>query len=113
MVQDASETLGLKAQIDHLPDPRVEAESHYYNAKHSKLVDLGLRPHLLSNSLLDSLVNIAVEYRDRVDQSLFLPQVNWRNSAQRPAMVSEHHGKRNGFVIIDSGIIEVSADSIS
>jgi UDP-sulfoquinovose synthase len=80
MVQEGSKKLGLNAQIDHLPDPRVEAESHYYNAKHSKLVDLGLRPHLLSNSLLDSLVNIAVEYRDRVDQSLFLPQVNWRNS---------------------------------
>jgi UDP-sulfoquinovose synthase len=79
MVQAASKKLGLKAQIDHLPDPRVEAESHYYNAKHSKLVDLGLKPHLLSDSLLDSLVNIAVEYRDRVDQSLFLPQVNWRN----------------------------------
>jgi UDP-sulfoquinovose synthase len=79
MVQAASKKLGLKAQIDHLPDPRVEAESHYYNAKHSKLLDLGLKPHLLSDSLLDSLVNIAVEYRDRVDQSLFLPQVNWRN----------------------------------
>jgi len=79
LVQEASKKLGLKAQIDHLPDPRVELESHYYNAKHSKLVDLGLKPHLLSDSLLDSLVNIAVEYRDRVDQSLFLPQVNWRN----------------------------------
>src|ERR1700719_5439841 len=76
MVQDASKTLGLKAQIDHLPDPRVEAESHYYNAKHSKLVDLGLKPHLLSNSLLDSLVNIAMKYRDRVDASLMMPQVN-------------------------------------
>jgi len=72
--------MGLKVEIDHLPDPRVEAESHYYNAKHSKLVDLGLKPHLLSESLLDSLMNIAVEYRDRIDQSLFLPRVNWRNA---------------------------------
>ena len=72
--------MGLKVEIDHLPDPRVEAEAHYYNAKHSKLVDLGLQPHYLSDSLLDSLVNIAIEYRDRIDTSLFLPQVNWRNS---------------------------------
>ena len=64
--------------IDHLPDPRVEAEQHYYNAKHSKLLDLGLQPHLLSDSLLDSLVNIAVQYRDRVDHSLMMPTVNWR-----------------------------------
>jgi len=65
-------------EIDHIPDPRVEAEHHYYNAKHSKLIDLGLQPHHLSDSLLDSLMNIAIKYRDRVDASLMLPQVNWR-----------------------------------
>jgi len=69
--------------IDHIPDPRVEAEAHYYNAKHSKLIDLGLKPHYLSDSLLDSLVNIAIEYRDRIDTSLFMPQVNWRNSTNQ------------------------------
>jgi UDP-sulfoquinovose synthase len=77
-VQHAGKELGLSVEIDHIPDPRVEAEQHYYNAKHSKLVDLGLQPHNLSDSLLDSLVNIAVKYRDRVDPALMLPQVNWR-----------------------------------
>jgi len=42
------------------------------------LIDLGLQPHHLSDSLLDSLMNIAMKYRDRVDVSLMLPQVNWR-----------------------------------
>jgi UDP-sulfoquinovose synthase len=78
LVQTAGKRLGITATIDHLPDPRVELEQHYYNAKHSKLVDLGLEPHLLSDSLLDSLLNIAVRYRDRIDTSLFLPQVDWR-----------------------------------
>ena len=80
MVQESGKELGLQVQIDHLPDPRVEAESHYYNAKHSSLIKLGLQPHLLSNSLLDSLINIAVRYRDRIDSSQFLPTVNWRNA---------------------------------
>ena len=79
LVKAAGKKLGLKVEIDHLPAPRVEAEEHYYNARHSKLIDLGLQPHLLSESLLDSLMNIAVEYRDRIDESLFAPQVNWRN----------------------------------
>jgi UDP-sulfoquinovose synthase len=79
-VQAAGKKMGLKVEIDHIPDPRVEAEAHYYNAKNSRLVDLGLEPHLLSNSLLDSLMNIAIEYRDRIDSSLFMPQVNWRNA---------------------------------
>ena len=61
---------GLKVAIEHLPDPRVELEQPYDNAKHSKLVDLGLKPHLLSDALLDSLLNIAVRYRDRIDSSL-------------------------------------------
>jgi UDP-sulfoquinovose synthase len=80
MVQTAAKEIGLPVTIDHLPDPRVEAEQHYYNAKHSKLVDLGLKPHQLSDSLLDSLMNIAMKYQDRIDRSLFLPQVEWRNS---------------------------------
>jgi UDP-sulfoquinovose synthase len=79
MVQTAAGKLGLKVEIDHLPDPRVEAEAHYYNAKNSRLIDLGLQPHFLSDALLDSLINIAIAYRDRIDSSLFMPQVNWRN----------------------------------
>jgi UDP-sulfoquinovose synthase len=80
MVKTAAGEMGLPVEIEHMPSPRVEAEEHYYNAKHSKLVDLGLRPHFLSDSLLDSLMNIAMKYQDRVDRSLFVPQVNWRNS---------------------------------
>jgi UDP-sulfoquinovose synthase len=80
MVKTAASEMGLPVEIEHMPTPRVEAEQHYYNAKHSKLVDLGLRPHFLSDSLLDSLMNIAMKYQDRVDRSLFVPQVNWRNS---------------------------------
>jgi len=78
MVQAVAKKVGLNVAIDHLPDPRVELEEHYYNAKHSRLADLGLKAHLLSDSLLDSLLNISVQYRDRIDQALFMPQVNWR-----------------------------------
>jgi UDP-sulfoquinovose synthase len=80
LVKTVGEQMGLQIEIDHLPDPRVEAESHYYNAKHSKLVDLGLVPHTLSGSLVDSLINIAMRYRDRIEPALFAPQVNWRNA---------------------------------
>jgi UDP-sulfoquinovose synthase len=78
MVQAAGKKLGLTVEVDHLPDPRVEAEEHYYNAKHSKLVELGLEPHLLSDSLLDSLMNVALKYRDRIDAGVMLPRISWR-----------------------------------
>src|ERR1700684_2779958 len=79
MVQAAAWKLGMRVSVEHLPAPRVKSEEHYYNAKHSKLIDLGLQPHYLSDSLLDSLMNIAIRYQDRIDTSLFMPQVQWRN----------------------------------
>lgn len=78
-VLDAGTKMGLRVEIEHLPDPRVEAEAHHYNAKHSELLGLGLQPHYLSESLLDSLLNVAIEYRERADESVLMPQVNWRN----------------------------------
>jgi UDP-sulfoquinovose synthase len=78
LVQMVSREAGVSVEINHVPDPRVEAEAHYYNAKHSKLQDLGLQPHLLSDSLVTSLIDIAIRYRDRIDPALFNPQVNWR-----------------------------------
>ena len=48
-------------QTRHVPNPRVEAEEHYYNAKHSKLQELGLEPHILEDSMVDSLLEFVVE----------------------------------------------------
>jgi UDP-sulfoquinovose synthase len=78
LIQMVAREMDLRVEIDHLPDPRVEAEAHYYNAKHSKLADLGLEPHLLSDSLVNSLIEVAVRYRHRIDPAMFAPQVNWR-----------------------------------
>jgi UDP-sulfoquinovose synthase len=89
LVKAAGNKLGLDVEVDRIPDPRVESEQHYYNAKHSKLLDLGLQPHYLSDSLLDSLMNIAIRYRDRVDVSMFLPQVDWRKTSNERRTVQE------------------------
>ena len=89
IVKTVGEQMGLQVEIDHLADPRVEAESHYYNAKHSKLVDLGLVPHVLSDSLVDSLINVALRYRDRIDPALFPPQVNWRQARNERHIASD------------------------
>src|ERR1700733_6772990 len=85
MVKTAAGAMGMPVEIEHMPTPRVEAQQHYYNAKHSKLVDLGLRPHLLSDSLLDSLMNIGTRYQNHIDTSLFMPQVQWRSGRNERA----------------------------
>jgi UDP-sulfoquinovose synthase len=78
MVQKAGSALGLKVEINNLPNPRVELEEHYFNAVNTNLLDLGLQPHFLSDSLLDSLLNFATKYKDRVDTKHILPKVTWR-----------------------------------
>jgi UDP-sulfoquinovose synthase len=77
-VQEAGAALGLKVEINNIDNPRVEAEEHYFNAKNTNLLDLGLQPHYLSDSLLDSLLNFAVKYKGRVDSSEILPKVKWK-----------------------------------
>jgi UDP-sulfoquinovose synthase len=87
MVADAAGKVGLEATIENVPNPRVEKEEHYYHAKHTKLMDLGLEPHYLGESLLDSLLNIAIEYRDRVDIDHIMPRVDWREGRAKQQRV--------------------------
>jgi UDP-sulfoquinovose synthase len=81
MTVEAAAKLGIDATAERVPNPRVEAEEHYYNATHTKLLDLGLDPHYLGDSLLDSLLTIVLEHRDRVDSRLIAPRVDWRTTA--------------------------------
>jgi UDP-sulfoquinovose synthase len=78
MVAKAGSAIGLNVEVQHTENPRIEREEHYFNAKNTNLLDLGLQPHFLSTSLLDSLLNFAMKYKDRVDESQILPKVKWR-----------------------------------
>lgn len=77
MVKKAGNAMGLNVEINNIDNPRIEKEEHYFNAKNTKLLDLGLQPHYLSDSLLDSLLNFAVKYQKRVDNNQILPKVTW------------------------------------
>lgn len=78
MVQKAGGAMGLKVDVQSFDNPRIEKEEHYFNAKNTNLLDLGLQPHYLSDSLLDSLLNFAMKYKHRVDQDEILPKVTWK-----------------------------------
>jgi UDP-sulfoquinovose synthase len=77
-VAKVAREMGLDPKIAHLPNPRVEKEEHYYNAVHTKLLDLGLKPHLLSDDLIRDLIETAMKYKDRVDFSVIAPNATWR-----------------------------------
>jgi UDP-sulfoquinovose synthase len=69
-----------EAVIEHLDPPRVELEEHYYRAAHTKLLDLGLQPHLLSETLIESLFGVVERHRHRVDTEVIRPKVAWRST---------------------------------
>ena len=72
-------------QIERLTNPRVEQSDHYYNVKHTGLVDLGLQPHLLSDTLIESLFDIVAAHKDRVNIEALAPTVTWKRPANEPA----------------------------
>jgi UDP-sulfoquinovose synthase len=63
--------------IENLDNPRVEAPEHYYNVKYTALLDLGLEPHLLSDTLIESLFEITKRYAHRVRLEALRPTITW------------------------------------
>jgi UDP-sulfoquinovose synthase len=77
-VAQAAEHLGWDVMIENVPNPRVELEEHYYNAKHTRLLELGLEPHFLSDTLIDHLLDTVQKHTNRVRRDLLYPTHSWR-----------------------------------
>ena len=81
IVQKAGAEVGLSVTVDSIENPRVELEEHYFNAQHTKLLDLGLQPDLLSETLVESMFAVIERYKDRAIVDHILPRDRWRPSA--------------------------------
>jgi UDP-sulfoquinovose synthase len=88
-VCETARQFGLRPLVEHLPNPRVEQEQHYYNAANTRLLDLGLQPHYLSETLLESAMRVVMRYRDRLRLDLILPAVDWRRTRNCAMPVGE------------------------
>ena len=77
IVQRVGNGMGLNVQIQNLANPRKEAEDHYYNPAHSGLMDLGLKPHYLTDERMAELLKIVLKYRDSIHPRKVLPRVKW------------------------------------
>jgi UDP-sulfoquinovose synthase len=89
IVQRAGAEHGLAVAVEHLENPRVEAEEHYYNATHTALLDLGLKPHYLSDTLVESMFSVIERHRDRVITKAIMPRTRWRPQRPVPAGIAE------------------------
>jgi UDP-sulfoquinovose synthase len=78
LVQKAGAEIGMEVAVHAIENPRVEAEEHYYNAAHTKLLDLGLHPHLLDETLIESMFATIERFKGRVLVDHILPRDRWR-----------------------------------
>jgi UDP-sulfoquinovose synthase len=78
LVQRSAAELGYEVSTNNYPNPRIEAESHYYNATNTKLIDLGLKPHYLGEELVRSMLKIIERHKDRVIERAILPRTRWK-----------------------------------
>ena len=75
-------------QVEYLDNPRVESENHYYNAVHTSLEKLGLQPHLLSDTLIESLFDVVAQNKDRIEPDAMRPVVHWRRQSNPSSAVA-------------------------
>jgi UDP-sulfoquinovose synthase len=84
-VREAGKEVGIEVAVDQLENPRVEMEEHYYNATHTKLLGLGLKPQLLSETLIETMFATIERYKDRVITDHILPRDRWRPAVRAAA----------------------------
>ncbi len=76
-VKEAGKELGLEVMVKNIPNPRLEAEEHYYNPTHTGLMSLGLEPHYLTAEVLIDMLQIVLQHREAIDKALIFPEVTW------------------------------------
>ena len=74
----AKEYFDIEAEIQHVENPRVEQEQHYFNAVITKLKDLGLDSHLLTKEVIKDIFQLAMDNSDRIKENNVMNSPSWR-----------------------------------
>lgn len=76
-VQRVARSMGYKAEISTVENPRKEAEEHYYNPAHTGLLDLGLKPQFLTDEVLSEMVEFAARHKKAIRPEQIFRKVTW------------------------------------
>ena len=77
-VKQVGDKLGYDVKLDQIENPRVEHEDHYYNVQYTGLTELGLKPHYLTDEILESFFAIADNYKNCINRNAFLKGIKWK-----------------------------------
>jgi UDP-sulfoquinovose synthase len=92
-VRDAGRALGLDARIQHVENPRLESEEHFYSADHQKLFDLGYRPGKDLDAEIRAMLADLMEHRDRIEarREVLMPEVRWDGGRRKVEFLGLTH----------------------
>ena len=76
-VQLVGGKLGYKVQIDHIENPRKEAEEHYYNPTYQGLVEIGVEPHYLTDEVLEGMMRVVEKFKENIRRDVIFRGVKW------------------------------------
>jgi UDP-sulfoquinovose synthase len=76
-VKQVGDQMGLGVTVKSIPNPRKEMEEHYYNPAFSGLIDLGLKPHYMTDEVLAAMLERIVAHKDRIVIDRIMPRVKW------------------------------------
>lgn len=68
---------GHKVNIKALPNPRKEAEEHYYNPTYQGLQKIGVVPHYLTDEVMGRLFEIVEKYCDNIRKDIIFKGIKW------------------------------------
>lgn len=77
-VKGVGDSMGLNVKIESIDNPRKEMEDHYYNPAHSGLLELGLKPHYLTDEVIGSMLEIVLKHKDNISKDRIFPRVRWK-----------------------------------
>ena len=69
--------LGYPVKIRNIENPRKELEEHYYNPTYTGLIELGLKPHYLTDEVLEQMFKIVERYRARINKEAIFRNIKW------------------------------------
>ncbi len=76
-VQRVGNAMSLNVEINNIENPRNELEDHYYNASHTGLLDLGLKPHFLTDDVIATMLERVIKYKNAIDSRIVMPRNRW------------------------------------
>jgi UDP-sulfoquinovose synthase len=76
-VQRVGQKRGYDVQINHLENPRKEADEHYYNPTYQGLIDIGVKPNYLTDKVVQGIFQTVETYKNWIRTDVIFRGIKW------------------------------------